>query len=701
MKKNLLTIISLMAAGGLSSASGAIDSPLTIESRALWGSICNTSNATTGNYSGTIGKMLVCWRMLPGDDENTAFDLYRTSAGAKEVKVNKEPIFATNFQDLNASSRAGITYRLTYAGQDETIATYTIAGPQLNAGLPYISIPLKETTSVCDIEGIRYEANDVSVGDLDGDGEMEIVVKRLLAHDALPARDGYPAIEASDGTGGGQSPKYVKHTLLYEAYKLDGTMLWRIGSGPNILLGNSSSFAIDDFDGDGCAEMAIKTGEGTVFGDGEEIGDIDGDGKTDYRTIGANYIGEGPEFFSIVDGKTGAELARANFITRGKSEDWGDNYFKRASSLRVGVAYIDGKLPSVILGRGVYARSVIEAWSFRDGELNRQWQFDTRESTKKGKDGQSYSKYAAQGFHSLSTGDVDGDGFDEIVYGSMTVDHDGVGLYSSNLGHGDALHLGKFDKSRDGLQIYTCHETGKTDVALRNAADGSIIYTHLSPTDGDMGRAMIDDIDPNNPGCELWWYRSSIYSTSGTELGGYPGSTNFAIWFDGTLSRQVYTGDKIDNYRKGRVFTIYRFDMSYINGTKENPSFYGDILGDWREEIIFPDVTKTKNLKIFTSWMPTEHRFPWLMTDHIYRMSALNQNIGYNQPTHTGYYLGSDAKSDSEIWKAAGYINDESGVESLESERISDGIIYDLTGRRVENPVPGIYIRDGKKFIVR
>lgn len=666
--------------------------------RALWGSICGTSNATTGNYSATLGKMLVSWRMLPGDDADTAFDLYRTLQGGKETKLNKEPIKATNFQDASASSRGGsLTYRLTYAGETETLATYEISGKQFCGQLPYISIPLRETTDVCDIEGIRYEANDVSVGDLDGDGVMEIVVKRLLAHDDLPARDGYPAIGASDGTGGGQSPTYVKHTLLYEAYKLDGTFMWRIGSGPNILLGNSSSFAIADFDGDGRCEMAIKTGEGTVFGDGYEIPDIDGDGKTDYRTYGANYIGAGPEFFSVIDGETGAELARADFIKRGKSEDWGDNYFKRASSLRVGVADVSGEYPSIILGRGVYAKSVIEAWDFRDGQLTRRWNFDT-DAKLTGKDGLAYSKYAGQGFHSLSTGDVDGDGCDEIVYGAMTVDHDGVGLYSSCLGHGDALHLGKFVKDRDGLQIFTCHETGKTDVALRDAADNTIIYTHKSATDGDMGRCMIDDIDPYYSGCELWWYKSSVYSVDGTQRGDYPGSTNFAIWFDGSLSRQPYTGNTINSYRNGRVFTIYRFDMAYINGTKENPSFYGDILGDWREELIFPDATKTKDLKIFSTWMPTDHRFPWLMTDHIYHYSALNQNIGYNQPTHTGYYLGSSLADDSEAWAAGGY----SGVEIITASdnRQADDCYYDLLGRRVANPTKGIYVRNGKKIIL-
>ncbi len=663
--------------------------------RALWGSVCGTSNATY--YNETLDKMLVSWRMLPGDDASTSFDLYRSYSGKSEVKLNADPIFATNYQDksISFSDRGGVgdvTYRLTYSGSDETIGTYTLRSSQRVGKRPYISIPLTGTSDVCETEGVSYQANDVSVGDLDGDGQMEIIVKRLLAYGD------------SDGTGSGASPLFVRHTVLYEAYKLDGTMMWRVCSGPNIILGNSSSFAVADFDGDGKAEMAIKTGEGTIFGDGMEIPDTDGDGKTDYRTDGANYIGSGPEFFSIVDGITGKELARADFIKRGKSQDWGDNYFKRAHSLRVGVGCFDGNLPSVILGRGVYAKSVIEVWDYRNGELTRRWNFDT-DAKLTGKDGNAYSKYAAQGNHSLSVGDVDGDGFDEVVYGAMTVDHDGVGLYTSRLGHGDALHLGKFDPSREGLQIFSCFETGKTEVALRDASDGSVIWDHKSASDGDMGRAMIADIDPSSPGCEMWWYKSSVHGINGNQLQGsaadYPGSCNFAIWFDGSLNRQMFTGTKIDSRRGGRVFTVYRYDVSDINGSKENPSFYGDILGDWREELIYPDGTKTKDLKIFTSWIPTDHRIPWLMTDHVYEMSALNQNIGYNQPTHTGYYLGSDYKSDEEIWAAAS--ENSCAVEELgvNPSVAGDNIIYDLTGRRVEHPAAGIYICNGKKFVVK
>lgn len=609
--------------------------------RMLWGSINGTANAAQSTYAEYNNIILLSWRKLQGDNASTSFDLYRSTDGGEEVKLNENPIKGKyNWQDKTADRTKTNTYRLTLKGSSETIGTYTMSAAQASAGLPYIQIDLRDTKDVCALDTVWYEANDASVGDLDGDGMPEVVIKRLLTH----GKDG----KVYEGTAADDSPKNVRHTVLYEAYKLDGTFMWRICSGPNILLGNSSSFAIADYDGDGKCEMAIKTGEGTVFGDGQEIGDTDGDGITDYRGLGfttqkiQHYIAAGPEFFSVVDGTTGKELARADYITRGKSEDWGDDYFKRASSLRVAVANFDGLHPSILLGRGVYERSVLEAWDYRGGQLTRRWHFDSAvEGT--GKDGKPNSKYASQGFHSLSVGDVDGDGYDEVVYGSMTIDHDGQGLYTSEYGHGDALHLGKFDPSRDGMQIWSCQEFGKTMAVLRDARTGETIWKVDDATDNDTGRAMIADIDPEHPGCEAWFFKSGLYTVGGEKItDDQPGSCNMAIWFGSGLNRQLLNGTTIHQHHdNSRIFTVYRYDVSRVNGTKENPSWYGDLLGDWREEIIFPDATRTKNIKIFSTWYPTEHAIPYLMSDHVYEMSALNQNVGYNMPTQTGFYLGS------------------------------------------------------------
>ncbi|MBQ7512313.1 MAG: hypothetical protein IJU11_06185 [Prevotella sp.] len=659
--------------------------------RMLWGSINSTDNASDKVNRTYNHIILLSWRMLPGDDADTAFDLYRSVNGGAETKLNTAPIQGkTNFQDTKADRSKTNSYRLTLSGSSETIGTYTMTSTQSKSGLPYCEIPLRSTTDVCALDTIWYEANDASVGDLDGDGMPEIVIKRLLTHGKADRSVVY------EGTAATESPKHVRHTVLYEAYKLDGTFLWRVCSGPNIMLGNSSSFAIADFDGDGCCEMAIKTGEGTVFGNGSEIGDTDGDGITDYREDGKHYIGQGPEFFSIVDGKTGRELARNKFIERGQSEDWGDNYYKRASSLRVAVANFDGVLPSVLICRGIYERSALQAWNYRNGKLSRLWQFDTNQN-KRGRDGKLYSRYAAQGFHSLSVGDVDGDGFDEVVYGSMTVDHDGQGLYSSEYGHGDALHLGKFDPSRDGLQIFSCQEFGKTMAVLRDAQTGDAIWEAASDTDNDTGRALIADIDPSSPGCELWWYQSNACGISGEDLGYKPTSCNMGIWFGGGLNRQLYNLSSIhQQHDNNRIFSLYRYDAIHVNGTKGNPSWYGDLLGDWREEVILPDSTRTKNLKVFSTWYPTDYQFPWLMTDHVYEMSALNQNVGYNMPTQLGYYLGSDMKPGDQPWV--------SGITTFANFPATGnhvGVYYDLQGRQVAHPTKGLYILNGHKILIK
>ena len=748
-----LIIVSLHASAQLSS--------LQLEGRALWGSIAmapSSGSINLGDYQQANNKMLLSWRMLPGDDENTAFNLWR-SMGDNGVwtcvndalKTGKKGIKATNYQHAAMTNITGdIHYRLTYADEnvkgadmncDDYIAEYTMSKEQATQKIPYVSIPLHSTDDCSDYPDVfTYEANDCSVGDLDGDGEFEIVVKRLL-------NGGTPDDSDSD-------PR-ARHIIVWDAYKLDGTMLWRVKSGPNIIPGNSSSVMLGDLDGDGCAEFVLKTGEGTVFGDGTEIGDTDEDGITDYRkNWGGHYTGDkagkygGPEYFSVVDGKTGRELARANFIARGpegqtpaqwvanwstNSASWGDNYWKRANSLRVGLACFTGKGMQIFLGRGVYARTVVEGWDYTpntpdsqwglEGTLTRLWKFDSSTSggKDKNKDGKLNSAYAGQGNHAFNVTDLDGDGLDEVMYGSCAFDNDGTGLWTTGLGHGDANHVGVFQKDYDGLQVYHCLEGGVTEVALHDAKTGAVIWDIRAATAGDQGRCMVADVDPSSPGCEFWKYGNELFSQNGNPLYNNEGnrkeesSCNAGIWFDGYLNRQMIDGGIINSYSHGRTFTIYRYDMSFNNSTKSNPGWYGDFLGDWREEVIVPSSDKLTDIKIFSTWYPTEHRIPWLMTDHTYYMQAIHENVGYNQPTNVGYYLGSDYASDAEIWAAAAKVEADrltalgqtlTGISTVTAEdqwlpSNSQQQYYTLNGQKVTTPRRGIYIRNGKKIVVK
>lgn len=762
MKKQLLIICVLTMTAVALTAQTA-----NMQDRALWGSIAvapGSGAINLGDYTSANDKVLLTWRMLPGDTEDTAFDIWRKmgeggswSCINDPFKSGKKGIKGTNYQHSPLSTLTGdVYYRVTYAGQkncDEYLSEYIMKREQATAKVPYVEIPLQATDDCSDYPAeFKYQANDCSVGDLDGDGQMEIVVKRLLT-----VYNSAGEIVGNSEAAADTDPR-ARHIALFDAYELDGTFLWRVKSGPNIIAGNSINFAVADLDGDGCAEVVTKTGEGTVFGDGTEIPDTDGDGKTDYRDVwpAGHYTGDGPkgyggpEFFSVIDGRTGRELARANFIARGpegqtpaewvknwEANDWKWDprdkkyYWKLANSLRLGVAHFNpGPGMQIFLGRGVYGRTIVEGWQYTPANsvsggfatLTRLWRLDTDDAGGKdvNKDGKTFKSYAGQGNHAFNVADLDGDGLDEVMYGSCAWDNDGTGLWTTGLGHGDANHVGVFQKDYEGLQVYHCLENGKTEVALHDAKTGKTIWDIVASSDNDQGRCMVADVNPNSPGCEFWKYGNELYDQNGKALMASDGTTrakeyaaNAGIWFDGYLNRQQIDGGVINSYAHGRTFTMYRYDISFNNGTKSNPGWYGDMLGDWREEVIVPDQTKLKNLKVFSTWYPTDHRIPWLMTDHTYYMQCIHEQVGYNQPTNVGYYLGSDYSSDAEIWAAAWKAD--AAIRESEATGISDAArlmdngkmtndnVYDLQGRRVSGQRSqlrkGLYIVNGRKVL--
>ncbi|MGG4132518.1 hypothetical protein ABEW19_30140 [Paenibacillus illinoisensis] len=607
--QNLYYQIRAVHAGGMSGVSTTLEVPATFnyvrQMEYLDRGLVAVKN-TDGVYVG--------WRMFGTDPNNVEFDLYRDGQ-----KVNSEPIqSSTNYLDTNGTVNAKYKLHIRNGvGPTET--------KEVNVwGQQYLSIPIdKPADSVLPSgETYSYYANDASIGDLDGDGEYEIVLKwEAVAHD-------------------NSSPGYTTNVYL-DAYKLDGTKLWRIDAGRNIRSGaHYTQFLVYDFDGDGKAEIAFKTADGTVDGTGKVIGDS----QADYRNS-RGYILEGPEFLTVFEGKSGKALDTVNYSPpRGNVEDWGDEYGNRVDRFLAGVAYLDGEHPSMVFARGYYTRAVLAAYDFKEGKLVQRWVFDSKDP--------GNSSYEGQGNHSLAVADVDDDGFDEIVYGAATIDHDGTGLYSTGWGHGDALHVSDFDPSRPGLEIYKVYEPEDSPrgFGVHDAETGVSVWG--IQTGVDTGRGMAADIDPRHLGAEMW-ANGGLYSAGGelitTET---PKSTNFAIWWDGDLLRELFDHNfkrseryglpKIEkwNWEAEELNTLYiPSGVRTNNDTKGTPALQADIFGDWREELILPALD-SNSLQIHTTTDLTDYRIYTLMHDPTYRLSVAWQNVSYNQPPHPGFYLG-------------------------------------------------------------
>jgi rhamnogalacturonan endolyase len=576
------------------------------------------------------GKVYLSWRLLGTDAEKIAFNVYRTTGGGAAVKLNEDPIItSTNFIDEKPPLVGGAIYhvRPVIDGRETQPSASFIIPPSAPAR-QYIEIPLKTPAG--------YAPNDASVGDLDGDGEYEIVIHMA-------------------GRGRDNSFAGLTDPPILQGYKLDGTLLWTINLGKNIREGaHYTQFMVYDLDGDGIAEIACKTADGTIDGQGKVIGDananwVNRDGK----------ILTGPEFLTIFDGRTGAALATTDYIPpRGDISAWGgiggnegnDSTGNRVDRFLACVAYLDGVRPSLIMCRGYYGRSVLAAWDWRGGKLSSRWIFDTAASGK-GKDGKNNSDYAGMGAHSLAVADVDGDGRDEIVYHSMVVDDDGQGLFTTGLRHGDALHVGSFDPSLPGLQVYGVHENeggphaATTPAAvLFDARTGQILWRI---GDGiDAGRGLCADIDPRHPGEEMWGGPGGLRNCKGEEIGPRPRTCNFAIWWDGDLLRELLDRTSIYkwDFHNSRLDTIFTADGCRANnGSKSTPVLSADLFGDWREEVIFRTADNNA-LRIYTTTMLTDHRITTLMHDPQYRLGVATQNVGYNQPPHPSFFLGDGMK---------------------------------------------------------
>lgn len=556
-------------------------------------------------------SVFVSWRILGTEPDDISFNLYRKTGSEAPKKLNAMPLSkGTNFVD------AGVNLNVAH----QYLVKAIIANKEQEASSAFVlaaKTPLQQFLTIPLRTPVGYTPNDASVGDLDGDGEYEIILHQT-------------------GRGRDNSSNGITDPPVFQAYKVDGTFLWEINLGKNIREGaHYTQFMVYDLDGDGLAEFACKTADGTVDGRGKVIGDA----SKDYRNKNGKIL-DGPEFFTIFSGKTGEALATTDYIpSRGNIGAWGgkggngknDDSGNRVDRFTACIAYLDGIHPSVVMCRGYYGRTVLAAWDWQNGKLTSRWVFDS-------KDGRN--PYSGMGNHNLSVADVDNDGKDEIIFGSMCVDDNGKGLYTTGLRHGDALHVSDLDPERPGLEVFGVHEieegTKGPGAAVYDAKTGEILW-HGSE-DEDVGRGVADNIDNTRVGAQMWWSGANgLYDIKGNRIGEQPQSTNFLIYWDDDLSRELLDGNHIDKYHGGRLLTANGAISN--NWTKSTPALSADIFGDWREELILRSYDN-QSLRIYTTTIPTDHRNYTLMHDPQYRLSIAWQNVGYNQPPHTGFYFG-------------------------------------------------------------
>lgn len=650
------------------------------------------------------GGQLVSWRFLGTDNEKTTtFRVLRDGQTVADRIAN-----ATCYTDKNGSSAN--RYQVVTLVDGIPVESSAETAPWPNA---YTTLHLDRPAGGADC---TYSPNDCSVGDVDGDGEYELIVK----WDPSNSKD--------------NSQKGKTGNVYIDCYKWNGTKLWRVNLGPNIRAGaHYTQFLVYDFDGDGRAEMVCKTAPGSIDGSGRFVTEVATDSRItaadnsrDYRN-GNGYVLDGPEYLSVFEGASGKakhtifyrpNRAFGNSGSASYSGSWGDTYGNRGDRFLATVAYLDGPEanPSAVMCRGYYTRAYVWAVNFDGSTLTTKWLHAsednkttkvwdregkltmTTHSTNTSGKGSRYTLYG-NGNHNLSCADVDGDGKDEIVYGSAALDDDGHLLYSVGFGHGDAIHLGDLLPDRPGLEVFDIHEENTAPYGwdLHDAATGEVI--HRASGDADNGRGMAADIESKNRGYEFWSAndRSIRSAATGNVLSGKSVSQNFRIYWDGDLQDELLDGTKLDKWNGDgttRLMSFYTINNSQsCNSTKATPNLVADLFGDWREEVILWNGTTGSDLTIFTTNVPTRFRVPTLMHDHVYRMGITWQNTAYNQPPHLGYYLPDRFAAASPT-----------GIRQVEQTAALTPTVYNMAGVRrqgsLESMPKGIYIvKQGNRYV--
>ena len=526
--------------------------------------------------------------------------------------------------------------------------------------------------------GAVYTPGDASAYDMDGDGEEEIILK-------------WDPSNAHDNAHRGQtSPVWI------DCYKLSGQRIWRICLGHNIRSGaHYTQFLCYDFDGDGYGEMIVKTAPGTTDASGAYLcrGISQGADNSACYYDDNGMVATGPEWLTCFDGRTGLELMTTDYWPHfdiqsnwDPTGDDGADKANRGCRFKACVAVLPvthgttvSAKPCAIMNRGYYTYSYFAAYSWDGRDLSIVWQHSS--------DVPNEGLYG-EGAHSVSVGDVDDDGYDEIVVGAACLDHDGTVLWRTGLGHGDALHLGDFDPTNPGLEVYRVTETPTAyDACLLDARTGRVISS-LPCKGGDVGRGTILDCDPRYPGAEfLARTRDALFTCHADSIApwqtGAVSNHNYRIYWDGDLLEEYHDHRFVSKWDTQAstwqmVTDMRQYAAHSCNGTKDVPCVQSDLYGDWREEVVYyiidgetpeamleqenremqmrremrraprpngpqgpppsePKQQLSYSLRIFSSTIPSAHALPWLRDDHVYDMSVAWQNDAYNQPPHLGY----------------------------------------------------------------
>lgn len=569
------------------------------------------------------GGVYCSWRILPDEYYDVQYNLYRDG-----TKVNSEPLSVSNYTDASGTTSSTYTVEAVVRGttQDQSEATSVWSRFFLD-----ITMDHGDLTST-------FIPNDACCADVDGDGEIEILLKFN---------------NNSDANNGYMPEGYNGEYAIFEVYKLDGTKLWWCDYGPNMgdFQNNENNIVAFDWDGDGKAEAVMRAADGTVIhhadGDTTVVGNPANNYRSESGQSGQWFIHEGDEYLVYMNGETGEPyqileypLKRLEDGETSLSSAWGDGYGHRSTKHFFGAPFLDGVKPSIFLARGIYTRHKMIAYDVdaTTHELTTRWTWNCSNSS---------SDWYGQGYHNYGVADVDWDGRDEIVFGSMVIDDNGNGLSTTGLGHGDAQHCSDFDPYTHGQEIFACLEENPGN-NYRDATTSKLYY-RLSASSDD-GRSIMGNFIDSIPGAQGASSRDDnlVGSVCHGAIDG-PGKSsihipmNFRVYWDGDLCEENFDYSSGSD-SPGHIVDALEGEVDYLTGsltnnsTKGTPCYQGDILGDWREEYIMR--TSDNNIRVYTTTFSTDWRIYNLWFDHQYRNAMVWQMCGYNQPPHASFFLG-------------------------------------------------------------